>query len=237
MAGWNTKKRFWETAGFEASEAGFGVQLDGRGLKTPAKTAVVVPTKAMAEAIAAEWQAQGDEIDPLSMPVTRSANAALDKVALQHAEVADMLAEYGGTDLLCYRADSPTELMNRQATLWDPILDWAEEVLDARLTPVQGVMFQSQDSAALQNLRQRVHKFSNFELAAFHDLVSLSGSLVLGFAAVYQIKTADELWNLSRVDELWQEEQWGFDEEAHDLAETKRIAFDHANKFFKLCRV
>lgn len=236
MAGWNTKRKFWKEATVAEQGGQFAVLLDGRGLKTPAKTPVVAPTEAIANAIAAEWDEQVEEIDPLTMPVTRWANAALDKVALQHAEVADMLADYGGTDLLCYRADNPQELVARQAELWDPILDWAEDHLNARLIPIQGVMFQSQDAAALERLRKQVHAFSNFELSAFHDLVSLSGSLILGFAAVQELRPIEELWNLSRVDELWQEEQWGHDEEASELAETKKQAFVQAQKNFNLCR-
>ncbi|SHG77921.1 ATP12 family chaperone protein [Cognatishimia maritima] len=235
MSGWNTKKRFWKDVSVSEQDAGFGVLLDGRSLKTPAKTAVIVPNAKIAEAIAAEWDAQGDQIDPLSMPVMRWANAALDKVALQHAEVADMLADYGGTDLLCYRAVSPEALVARQAEAWDPLLDWAAERYNARLVPVRGVMFQAQDAGALERLRQEVHAFSNFELAAFHDLVSLSGSLILGFAAVEDLKPVTELWNCSRLDELWQEEQWGRDEEAHALAETKKSAFVQARNHFDLC--
>ena len=234
MAGWNTKRKFWKEASVAEQDGTYAVLLDGRGLKTPAKTPVVAPTEAIAKAIAAEWDAQVEEIDPLTMPVTRWANAALDKVALQHAEVADMLADYGGTDLLCYRADNPQELVARQAELWDPILDWAADQLDARLIPVQGVMFQSQDAAALERLRSRVHAFSNFELSAFHDLVALSGSLILGFAAVQELRPIEELWNLSRVDELWQEEQWGEDSEATALAESKRNDFLHAVRFHGL---
>ncbi len=236
MAGWDNKKRFWENAGFEAVEGGFAIQLDGRGLKTPSKTPVVVPTQALAQAIVDEWQAQGEQIDPLSMPVTRSANSALDKVATQHAEVADMLADYGGTDLICYRADSPAALTARQAELWDPILTWAEEALGARLAPVSGVMFQAQDAEALETLRLRVHKLTDFEMAAFHDLVSLSGSLILGFAAEQNAQPIETLWDLSRVDENWQEEQWGYDEEAAELAGKKRAAFLHAHRFLTLTR-
>lgn len=119
MSGW-AKKRFWKETTVESVEGGYGVFLDGRAVKTPAKAALVVPTEAMAEAMAAEWDAQEGEIDPNTMPVTRSANAAIDKVAVQHTEVADMLAEYGGSDLLCYRATSPEELIARQAEGWDP---------------------------------------------------------------------------------------------------------------------
>jgi chaperone required for assembly of F1-ATPase len=234
MTGWNSAKRFWKNAGVRETDDGFAIELDGRPLKTPAKTPVVVPTRAMADAIAAEWDAQGDQIEPLSMPVTRCANSALDKVALQHAEVADMLAEFGGTDLLCYRADSPEALVKRQADTWDPVLDWAAETLGARLKPVSGVMFQGQDPEALESLRLRVHEMDNFELAAFHDLVCLSGSLVLGFAAVSNLTPIEELWSYSRLDESWQEEQWGTDEEAKEQEEIKKSAFLNAHFFYFL---
>ncbi|GAA6208745.1 ATPase [Cognatishimia sp. WU-CL00825] len=234
MAGWNTNKRFWKNAGYEAHENGFVIQLDGRSLKTPAKTPVVVPTRELAEAIAAEWDAQGDQVDPLTMPMTRTANSALDKVAIQKQDVAEMLADYGGTDLLCYRAESPVELVTRQAENWDPVLDWAADSLGARLQPVSGVMFKSQNEAALKRLRDMVHGLSSFQLAAFHDLVCMSGSLVLGFAAVHEYRPAEDCWTLSRLDELWQEEQWGRDDDAHALSETKRLAFLHAHHFFKI---
>lgn len=233
MSGW-AKKRFWKETSVAEVEGGFTVELDGRRVKTPAKAPLTLPTRAMAEAIAAEWQAQEDEIDPRTMPVTRSANAAIDKVAIQHGEVADMLAEYGGSDLLCYRAAQPVELVARQAERWDPMLDWAERTLGARLQPVSGIMHVAQDDAALSHLRDQVHAMSNFELAAFHDLVSLSGSLVLGFAAVHQERPIEALWTLSRLDEEWQEEQWGVDEEAAEQAGIKKQAFLHAERFFRL---
>lgn len=235
MSSW-AKKVFWKTVTVEDVEDGFTVKLDGRNLKTPAKAALVLPTREMANAVAAEWEAQVDEINPLSMPTTRSANASIDKVAIQHAEVADMLAEYGGTDLLCYRATSPEELIDRQAQQWDPVLDWCAETLEARLKPVSGVMFVSQDSDALNRLRARVHEMTNFELAAFHDLVSLSGSLILGFAATHQMRPIEDIWTLSRLDESWQEELWGEDEEAVKQAEIKKEAFLHADRFYKMSR-
>lgn len=233
MSGW-AKKRFWKDAAVAEVESGFSVELDGRKVKTPAKAPLTVPTRGMAEAIAAEWQAQEDEIDPRTMPVTRSANAAIDKVAHQHAEVADMLAEYGGSDLLCYRATQPVELISRQADQWDPMLNWAEEKLGARLAPVSGVVHVAQDTQSLETLSAQVHALSNFELAAFHDLVSLSGSLILGFAAIHGEGSVEELWQLSRLDETWQEEQWGIDEEAAEQAELKRQAFLHADRFYNL---
>ncbi len=230
------QKRFWTTTAVAEDAEGFGIELDQRRIKTPAKAVLLLPTRAMADAVAAEWDAQQDEIDPLSMPVTRSANAAIDKVRRQHAEVADMLAAYGDTDLLCYRAEAPAELVARQSEQWDPVLDWAHDALGARLIPRSGVIHQPQAADALARLRDRVHQMTDFELAAFHDLVSLSGSLVLGFAAAERWRGAEELWQLSRLDETWQEEQWGVDDEARHQAERRRQAFLHATRFMDLCR-
>lgn len=230
-----TQKRFWkQTAVADASE-GFAIELDGRQVKTPAKAALLLPNRAMADAVAAEWDAQEAKIDPLSMPVTRSANAAIDKVRHQHGEVAAMLVAYGDTDLLCYRAEAPEALVARQAELWDPALDWAHETLGARLTACSGVLHQPQDASALERLAAPVYGMTEFQLAGFHDLVSLSGSLVLGLAAARDWRAAEALWDLSRLDEKWQAEQWGADEEAETLAQTKRQAFLHAKRFFDLC--
>lgn len=235
MSEWK-QKRFWKEATVEAAEGGFTILLDGRSVKTPAKSALIVPTQAMALAIAEEWQAQDGQIDPASMPVTKSANAAIDKVAQQHGEVADMLAAYGETDLLCYRATSPQELIDRQARIWQPVLDWAGQALDAPLTPASGVMHIDQPEDSLGRLSVLVHALDNYELAAFHDLVSISGSLILGFATIREHLPAQGLWDISRLDEKWQEEQWGEDDEALDLAATKRSAFLHAARFFRLAR-
>ncbi len=229
-------KRFWKAAEVVPSGDGYAVMLDGRGIKTPARRALVVPTEVLARAIAEEWQAQEDRVDPLTMPFTRTANSALDKVAVQHDEVADMLAAYGDSDLLCYRAEGPGELVARQAEAWDPMLDWAAEALGARLALRQGVMHRPQDPAALARLSAEVHALGAFQLAAFHDLVSMTGSLVLGFAAARQIRSPDAIWQLSRVDEIWQAEQWGEDEEATALAYLKASEFSLACRFHHLCR-
>jgi len=235
MSDWKAK-RFWKAAGVVEVENGFAVELDGRTVKTPAKQPLRVPSRAMATAIAAEWDAQEDAINPNTMPVTKTANAAIDKVTVQHAEVADMLAAYGDSDLLCYRADTPEELVARQAALWDPMLDWAAEALDVRLETRTGVIHAPQDAAAIARLHRRTHALDTFELAAFHDLVSLTGSLILGFAATLDARPIGELWDLSRLDELWQEEQWGEDDDATALAEVKRAAFLHAKVMFDLSK-
>lgn len=233
MSDWKPK-RFWTESAVVNADGGFTVELDGRRVKTPAKAALVLPTHAMATEVAAEWDAQEKVVDPASMPFTRSANASIDKVRHQHVEVADMLADYGDSDLLCYRATHPQELQHRQAEQWDPALDWAANALSARLMPVAGVLHQPQPEVALTALRQRVHGLSDFQLAAFHDLVSLSGSLILGFATAENWKPAEEIWQISRLDELWQIAQWGHDDEAYALAESKKAAFLHAKRFFDI---
>ncbi|MBY5987424.1 ATP12 family chaperone protein [Roseovarius atlanticus] len=233
MSEWKAK-RFWKEAAVVEDEGGYGIRLDGRAVRTPAKAAMIVPTRALAEAVAAEWDAQEDLILPGTMPVTRSANAAIDKVRHQHAEVADMLAGYADTDLLCYRADSPDSLIRRQAEAWDPLLDWAEARYGARLVPVAGVMHRPQEAGALAQFSAQVHAMDNFTLTAFHDLVGLSGSLVIGLAALEEARPAEDLWELSRLDERWQEDQWGIDEEARAVEAVKRAEFLHAKRFSAL---
>jgi len=227
MTDWKAK-RFWKDAAVVEVDGGFTVELDGRRVKTPAKRPLTLPTRTMAEAVAAEWQAQDKQIDPRTMPVTKTANAAIDKVAVQKDEVVDMLAAYGDSDLLCYRADSPEELVARQAAEWDPMLAWAATTLGVSLRTRQGIMHQPQSPEALAELHRRTAALDAFQLAAFHDLVSLTGSFILGFAALEQAFDPDEIWALSRLDENWQAEQWGRDDVAEEEAEIKRQAFLHA---------
>ncbi|SEW47348.1 Chaperone required for the assembly of the F1-ATPase [Cognatiyoonia koreensis] len=234
MSEW-AAKRFWKSAEVVPADDGFSVSLDGRMVKTPAKAALIVPTQRMADAIAIEWDAQTDKINPQSMPVTRGANAAIDKVAHQKAEVVEMLAAYGDSDLLCYRAAGPDALIGLQCQAWDPLLDWAATELRAPLVSAEGVMHVPQDPVVLDRLTQEVAAQTPFQLAGFHDLVSLSGSLVLSLAVIREHLSPDQAWAVSRVDEEYQISQWGADDEATDLAETKRAAFVQAADFFRMC--
>lgn len=235
MSEWKAK-RFWKDATPQAEEGGFGVRLDGRPVRTPGKSLLVVPTAAMAEAIAAEWDAQGEMIDPLSMPITRAANSAIEKVTPQQAEVAAMLAEYAATDLLCYRADGPPELIARQGADWDPELDWAAGELGAAFKVAAGVMPVVQSDALMQAAHEVAGALPPFELTAFHDLVSIPGSFVLGLGLLRGRLSADRAFALSRIDEHWQAEQWGEDEEAQELEATKKAALDVAELFLALSR-
>ncbi len=233
MSDW-AAKRFWKEAAVVSNDAGFSVELDSRPVRTPAKSPLSVPTEAMASAIAAEWQAQGEKINPETMPFTRSANAAIDKVSVQHAEVATLLAAYGDSDLLCYRASHPQELVERQNRAWDPLVDWSATRLKAPLQVYVGVMHASQPEASIARLTEQVHALDAFQLTAFHDLVSLSGSLIIGFAAIQDYAAPQDLWDISRIDENWQIDQWGEDEEATQQANIKREAFLHADRFFRV---
>lgn len=233
MSEWK-QKRFWTDVGAVAVADGFTVRLDDRPLKTPAKAGLIVPTMSMAEAIAAEWDAQTDGVDPGTMPVTRGANAAIDKVGPQRAEVVALLAEYGDSDLLCYRAAGPEALIRQQAAGWDPLLDWAAETFGTRLWVGEGVMHVAQDAEVLARLSAEVAAFDDFALAAVHDLISLSGSLILALAVTRERLTPAEAWTLSRIDEDWQIAQWGEDDEATAAANVKRAAFDDAARFYKL---
>ncbi|MEP5152286.1 ATP12 family protein [Planktotalea sp.] len=233
MSDWKMK-RFWEKAAAIEVEGGFTVHLDGRPIRTPGKALLNVPTLAMAEAMAAEWDAQEKEIDPNSMPFTKSANSAVDKVTPQFEAVADMLGEYAGTDLLCYRATQPEALIKRQAEVWDPLLAWCKETFDAALLPVSGVMFAAQEESSLIKLRDVLSEMNPFELTGMHDLITLPGSFVIGLAAMRNFASPDELWEISRLDERYQQEQWGLDEDAEDMANIKKIAFNHAHSFFQM---
>ncbi len=233
MSEWSTK-RFWTLTQVVATDGGYGVSLDARAVRTPLRHPLVVPTRGLAELIAAEWEAQAVRVDPRTMPATRTANAAIDKVAPQRAEVVAMLAAYGGSDLLCYRAPGPAPLVARQAAGWDPLLDWAAQALDVRLAVGTGVMPVVQEATALARLAAHVDAMEPFALSAFHDLVSLSGSLVLALALSRGRIDAAGAWALSRLDEDWQAEQWGADDEATATAQLKMAAFLGASRFYEL---
>ena len=228
------RKRFWKSASVVDGASGFGVLLDDRPLRTPAKAPLEVPSRALADAIAAEWDAQCEAIEPESLGFTRAANTAIDRVAPNPTAVVDAIAEYGGTDLLCYRAEGPFGLLMRQSEAWDPWLDWSAGTLSAPLIAVTGIMHHAQPAASLSALRSGVAVHDPFALVALHDLVSLSGSLVLGLAVSRGALPAAEAWSLSRLDETWQIEQWGTDDEAEAAAARREAGFRQAARMLDL---
>jgi chaperone required for assembly of F1-ATPase len=234
MSNWKTK-RFWKEAVAEPCDGGFTVRLDARLVKTPLKAPLVLPTLAMAQAIAAEWDAQIGLIKPQTMPVTRAANSAIDKIVPQFNEVAGLLAAYGASDLICYRATDPQALVMRQAQAWDPMIAWAADTLHAPLIATAGVMHIAQDAGSLDRLQAQVFALDAFRLAGLHDLVAISGSLVLALAVSHRRLSGPEAWVLSRIDETWQQELWGIDEEAADLQALRERGFLDADRFYQLC--
>jgi chaperone required for assembly of F1-ATPase len=230
------RRRFWTEAAAEAEGGLWAVRLDRRALMTPAGLPLCVPTRALGEAIAAEWAAVDGMIRPETMPLTRAANTSIDAIAPNPEPVVDMLAAYGGTDLICYRAEGPAALRARQFAAWDPMLAWASEALDAPLVAVMGVMHVPQPVASLAALRGAVAAHDAFGLAALSDLVTLTGSLVLGLAVARGALDADTAWRLSRLDEQWQEEQWGVDAEAAEEAALRHRALCHAERLLSLLR-
>ena len=232
--GW-AARRFWTRA--EAAADGGGgwqVLLDGRVLRTPGKQPLRLPTAPLAEAIAAEWQAQGDLIRPEAMPLTRAANSAIERVAPQRTEVAMMLAAHAGTDLLCYRATHPRDLAEAQARDWQPLLDWAAARYGARLAVTAGIMPLPQDAGALAALAGAVAGFGPVGLTALHDLVTLPGSLVLGLAVAEGRLTASDAHRLARLDEDHQAALWGRDAEAEAAAEARLAAMRAAETLWTL---
>ncbi len=229
-------KRFWQEARAVEAAGGFAVQLDGRPLRTPAKAQVLLPTRALAEAVAAEWQAVEGEVNPARMPLTRAANSAIDTIPRHRAAIVADLAGYGGSDLICYRSEGPAALVARQAAGWDPLLAWAAS-LGAPLATGPGVVPVPQPAESLAVLKSRVEALADFELAGFHDLVTVTGSLVIALAIAAGRLTPEEGFALSRIDEHWQRELWGEDAEAAEAEAAKRDALLAAARFLGLCRV
>jgi chaperone required for assembly of F1-ATPase len=216
-------KRFWKDVSVDAER---GVRLDGKSLRTPGRAPLLLPTPALAEAVAEEWRAAGETVDPRAMPLTGLANAAIDRIAPDPAAFAAGLAAYGESDLLCYRADEPEELAARQRAAWDPLLDWARGRYDVHFEIVAGIMHRAQPPATLARLGEAVAAQGAFELAALSPIVTISGSLVAALALVEGAADAEAVWRAALVDEDFQADRWGRDPLAEAAAAVRRQDFD-----------
>lgn len=230
-------KRFYRDATVVAEDGGHAVRLDDRFVRTPARAPLILPTIALAEAVASEWRAQGDSIDPRMMPMTGMANAAIDQIAPDPAPFAAGIARYAQSDLLCYRADGPHELVARQSLLWDPLLDWARGRYGVGFEVTQGIIPVPQPPATLQRLADVVAARDPFGLAGLSTLVTLSGSLVCGLAVVDGGFDAQSVWDAADIDEIWQAEQWGEDAEAAARSSRRAHEFLTACAFCAVSRV
>ena len=221
-------KRFWTTVSVEPDG---GVALDGRPVRTPGRAPLLLPTPALAEAVADEWRAVGETIDPRAMTLTGLANAAIDRVAPDPANFAAGLARYGESDLLCYRADGPEPLVERQAAAWDPLLDWAQARYDVHFVIATGIMPVTQPPATVARLREAVAALPPFMLAGLSPVVTLTGSIVGALALVSGAASADIVWIAAGIDEDWQAELWGEDADAAATRAARRREFDAAVRF------
>lgn len=226
-------KRFWKEVEV-VEDDGFGIALDGRQLKTPAKADLLVPARALAEAIAAEWRESGQQVDPRAMPLTGLANAAVDRVTPDPDSFAAALAKYGETDLLCYRADGPKALAERQEAQWGPLLAWARRRYDLDFEVTTGVTHVRQPPATIERLAYGVAALDSFKLAGLSPLVTIGGSLVAALAVAEGAVTAEAAWDAVSVDERWQFEKWGSDAEAQQALENRRRDFLAAARFLQL---
>lgn len=199
-----------------ATGGAFAVALDGRPARTPEDTELALPSPALARAVADEWRAQGETINPESMPLTRLAATAIDRIGAGRRGVIDQVLKYAGTDLLCYRAETPEELASQQHECWQPLLDWAADALGAPLRVTAGVSPVAQPEASLRALRTSVEALDDMELAVLSTVTAASGSLIIALALVCGRVGADEAFEVSWVDETFQISRWGEDAEAED---------------------
>lgn len=227
-------KRFWSDVSVAAAGEGYGLQLDSRPVRTPGRAPLVLPTRALAEAVAHEWRAVGATIDPRAMPLTGLANAAIDRVAPDPAGFAAGLARYGESDLLCYRAEAPAPLVARQAASWDPLLDWARGRYDVHFETAAGVMHRPQPPATVARLAEAVAALDAYRLAGLSPVVTVGGSLVAALALLEGAADRDAVWQAAQLDEDWQAEHWGEDELATRTRDARKADFDAGARFLGL---
>lgn len=227
-------KRFWTTVSTLAEADGWAIRLDERSVRTPARALLVVPTEALAEAIAEEWQSLEDDIDPRAMPLTGLANAAIDRIAPDRQAFASGLAKYGEADLACYRSEWPPELVSRQQSSWDELLAWGRRRYDVDFSTTTGLLHLPQAQATVDRLGRAVSELDAFHLAGLSPLVFTGGSLIAALAILEKSISAEAAWEAVSIDERWQLEQWGGDAEAVVALENRRLDFLAGARFLDL---
>lgn len=230
------RKRFYKAVGVEEADGGYRIVLDGRPVKTPGKAMVVLASRPLAEALAAEWDAQGDKIDPHSMPLTQIACTSIDKVTPNRAEIATQLVRYAGADLLCYRVEAPADLAERQHAAWQPILDWLRDAKGIGLRTSTGLIAEDQDPAAMEGAARAVDALDDHELAATAVLTQTMGSFALALAVNHGHLGWEDAAGASQLDETYQSELWGADREAEQRLRLLRNDIEAAARYLTLHR-
>ncbi|MGJ8536256.1 MAG: ATP12 family chaperone protein [Parasphingopyxis sp.] len=227
-------KRFYDKADAVRTSDGWAVALDERTVRTPGRKPLAMASRKLADAIAAEWAGQEERIDPAAMPLTGLANAAIDRVTPAQADFAAELAEYGETDLLCYRADSPAELVANQCAAWDPLLEWAARRFDIAFETTTGIVHRPQPEATVAQLRAATEAYGPFHLAGLSPVVRIGGSLVAALALAENAFDEDTVWAATRIDEDWQADKWGEDQVAIEARDARRREFSAGMRFLRL---
>ena len=227
-------KRFWKDVTVESDGTGWGIRLDERPIRTPARAALVVPTLALADAIADEWRSVADKADPRAMPLTGLANAAIDRVLPDRQAFASGLAKYAEADLVCYRAQGPDGLVRRQEKEWSKLLAWGRRRYDIEFATTRGLLHVQQPRATVERLTHAIAALDAFHLVGLSPLVTMGGSLLAGLAVLENSISAEEVWEAVSIDERWQLEQWGSDPEAEAALENRERDFLAAVRFLRL---
>ena len=231
------KKRFWTEVDITKAENGFAVELDGRGIKTPAKALLVLPTQELANLVADEWRAVEGDLDPSKMPATRMTNSAIDAVSVRKDQVVDVLSDYAASDLLCYWAEGPKGLIEIQKQKWQPVLEWISAKYGLSVVTTSGIMPVQQDPKLRNQIRSEIIELSPFEIAGLHDVIVLSGSAFLAMAWKHREIDESTAWLHSRVDADWQIGQWGEDEDEAKVVAIKRADFYFATNYCRLAQI
>ena len=230
MAEWKPKRN-WSKVTTDVYGNGFAVFLDANPVRTPAQHTMILPTRNLALLVADEWRLQEEFVEMENMPFTRMSNAGLDTTPETRSELNKMLADYCRTDLLYYRATEPRELRLRQHDGWDPVLSWIQSKFQAKFVVTSGVMPVSQPKSSVERLISEISRMDGFEICALRELVTMTGSLLLGIAAIHNFRLPLEIWQLSRIDEEWQRDKWGSDELADQINNDNLKSFLNAHRF------
>jgi chaperone required for assembly of F1-ATPase len=229
-------RRFYSKVAVTGVTGPYSVTLDERSLRTPLKRALDLPTRPLAEVVAAEWAAQADKIDPHSMPYTKLANTTLDRVATRRQRIISEIVDFAGSDLVCYRAEKPRDLVERQVRAWQPVLDWARSAIRADFQVTEGIVHVEQPAASLETTRDYLTGKSPWALTALHNMTTLTGSALISAMACDGGILPAEAWLAAHVDEDWQIEQWGWDEEARHRRDYRKREFDICLRFCELSK-
>jgi chaperone required for assembly of F1-ATPase len=227
-------KRFWNSAAVVAEKGGWGIALDGKPVRTPAGKPLLVPAGPLANAIAGEWNACRETVNPRELPLTGLANVAIDQVSPDREAFACRIARYAESDLLCYRAQTPRALAERQAESWDKLLSWARRQFDVAFATTSGTVHVRQPDATVRRLTHAVQSLDAFHLAGLAPLVTIGGSLVAGLAVLEGAYSPEQAWEAVSIDEQWQLDQWGADAEAQATLEARRRGFFDSARFLEL---